>query len=94
MAPIVSVVYRILSLMVVIVLLMLTVPAAWAKKNVSVKTFEVIGTSSIRKDNIAAARDIAIANSLVTAVSLATRDILEVDAMVRNFENLNNVFHL
>ncbi len=91
MAPIVSVVYRILSLMVVIVLLMLTVPAAWAKKNVSVKTFEVIGTSSIRKDNIAAARDIAIANSLVTAVSLATRDILEVDAMVRNFENLNNV---
>lgn len=53
------------------------------------QTYVVIGTETITAENITAARKGAITNSLVSAVGLAVADVLSVDALVSNYEKLN-----
>jgi len=55
------------------------------------KTFVVIGTASVRGDNVAAAKEEAIADGLVTAVALMTEELLEVESFVEHFSQLNEL---
>lgn len=54
-------------------------------------TFIVMGTGIIKKEDVSAARQGAIKNSLVTAVGLKAADLANLDSMVRNFEALNGI---
>ena len=60
-----------------------------AQEPADTKTVTVIGTGSIYKDNVSAARDQAISNSLVSAIARAAEDVLPLDAMVLNFKTVN-----
>jgi hypothetical protein len=67
--------------------------AANAQQQVQNKTFVVIGTSRVPGDNIQVARERAISESLVTAVALMTEEILQVDALVENFPQVNEIIY-
>jgi hypothetical protein len=57
------------------------------------ENYVVVGTGTIASGNITEARKLAINNGLVAAVGLAVVDVLSVDAMVAQYESLNqNVF--
>jgi hypothetical protein len=67
--------------------------AVYAQQRVQDKTFVVIGSSRVHGENIQAARDQAISESLVTAVALMTEEILKVDSLVENFPQVNTVIY-
>jgi hypothetical protein len=77
----------------VMVLTMSLTMAANAQQQVQNKTFVVIGTSKVTRDNIQVARDQAISESLVTAVALMTEEILQVDSLVENFPQVNEIVY-
>jgi len=56
-------------------------------------TVVVVGTAVVYKDNITAARQRAISNSLVSAVSLAAADLLSVEALIDHYEKLNQILY-
>ena len=56
-------------------------------------TFVVIGTESIHRNDVNAARKTAIANGLVSAVGLAVAEILPLNEMVTNLEKLNPLLY-
>ena len=64
-----------------------------AQEKAQTKTFVVVGTSRVSGDNIQAARDEAISESLVTAVAMMTEEILQVDSLVENFAQVNEVVY-
>ncbi len=64
-----------------------------AEENASEKIIEVIGTGAIQGGDVAKARDRAIKNSLVSAVEFAVADFLPLEAMIRNFETLNEILY-
>ena len=66
---------------------------AYAKKRVLNKTYVVVGTSQIRDGNIQTARESAISESLVSAVALMTEELLEVNALIENFPQVNQVIY-
>jgi hypothetical protein len=84
---------RSLLLWILGVLIFLIPAAADAKKPVKNKTLVVIGTSEVKGENIQAARDQAISESLVSAVALMTEEILEVDSLVENFGQVNEIVY-
>ena len=55
------------------------------------KTFVVVGTAAVKGDNVSAAREMAISDALVTAVALMTEELLEVEAFVEHFAQLNDL---
>jgi len=59
----------------------------------SSNTFIVVGTGTISKEDVSAARQQAIENSLVTAVGLVAAELLSVEAMVDNHEKLNAMIY-
>ena len=65
--------------------------AAWAQKSAESKTFVVIGTASMQGTNISTAREKAIEDGLVTAVALMAEELMEVEALVENFPQLNGL---
>jgi len=67
--------------------------AAYAQKRVLNKTFVVVGTSKIQGGNIQTARESAISDSLVSAVALMTGELLEVNALIENFLQVNQVIY-
>jgi hypothetical protein len=67
--------------------------AADAKKKVQNKTFVVVGTSQIQGGNIQAAREAAISESLVSAVALMTKEVLEVDSLIEHFPQVNEIIY-
>ncbi len=67
--------------------------AAYAQKRVLNKTFVVVGTSKIQGGNIQTARESAISDSLVSAVALMTGELLEVNALIENFPQVNQVIY-
>jgi len=67
--------------------------AADAEQQAQNKTLLVIGTSQVHGNNIQAARDQAISESLVTAVALMTEEILQVDSLVENFPQVNEIIY-
>jgi hypothetical protein len=83
-----------ITVAMVLLVLAISLPvAAHAQQAVKSKTFVVIGTSKVYKDNIQAARDQAISESLVTAVALMTEEILQVDSLVENFPQVNEIVY-
>ncbi len=61
-------------------LVLMTFNAAQARESATTKTFVVVGTATMRGGNVAAAREKAISDSLVTAVALMTKELLEVES--------------
>jgi len=84
---------RIVVAMAVLTATFLLSTAGNAQQKVQNKTFVVIGTSKVFRDNIQVARDEAISESLVTAVALMTEEILQVDSLVENFPQVNEVVY-
>jgi len=72
-------------------LVMMTSNALQARESTTTKTYVVVGTAKLYGDNVAAAREKAIADSLVTAVALMTQELLKVDSLVDNFSQLNEL---
>ncbi len=70
--------------------LMFTTPLG-AQNAPQTKTFVVIGTATVHGNNVSEAREKAIADSLVTAVALMTDELLQTDAVVENFIQLNEL---
>ena len=65
----------------------------WAKSKDTVKVVEVTASVTIAANKTAAAREQAISGGLVSAVALASADLLTVDAQVENFQVLNQVLY-
>jgi len=59
----------------------------------SENTVEAIGTATLHKKNVPAAREQAISDSLVASVEIVTGKIVPLDARVRNFKTLNKVLY-
>jgi hypothetical protein len=72
-------------------LVLMTSNALQAQESATTKTFVVVGTAKLHGDKVAAAREKAIADSLVTAVALMTQELLKVDSLVDNFSQLNEL---
>ena len=64
---------------------------AGAQKTADSKTFVVVGTATVKGDNVSAAREKAIADGLVTAVALMAEELLEVESFVEHFSQLNEL---
>ena len=64
---------------------------AYGQEPAETKTYVVIGAATVYSGNVAAARDKAISNSLVTAVALMIEELLQVDSLVDNFAQLNQL---
>ena len=78
------------------VLAILVVVFAWvagsgvqAQKAEDTRTLVVIGSAGIQGSNVTAARDAAIASSLMNAVALAAIQILSPEVFAENFKKLN-----
>ena len=68
-----------------------TLHSAQAQTPEKTKTFVVIGTAPVRGADVSAAREKAIAETLVTAVSLMTGELLDVASLVDNFSQINEL---
>ncbi|MDI6687471.1 MAG: hypothetical protein QME06_04530 [Desulfobacterales bacterium] len=53
----------------------------------------VIGTGGIYADNVAAARNLAISNSLVSAIENVLKDFLPIESLVQNFQLINKILY-
>jgi len=62
---------------------------AHAQKTGDTRTLVVIGSAAAQGSNVTAARDAAIANSLMIAVTLAAVEILSPEVFAENFKKLN-----
>ncbi len=60
-----------------------------AQKAEDTRTLVVIGSAAVQGSNVTAARDAAIASSLMNAVALAAMDILSPEVFSENFKKLN-----
>jgi len=58
-----------------------------------IKTVVVMGASTIFKDDSASAREAAISSSLISAVNMATMEIMPVESIVRNFKTINKIIY-
>ena len=83
----------VILLMLVLILILFSSATVVAEQPIQNKTFVVIGTSQVYGNNIQAARDQAISDSLVTAVALMTEEILQVDSLVENFPQVNEIIY-
>ncbi len=76
-------------------LLMITTTSAVLAQNQSEdQTVDVIGTGRIYRENITTARNQAISDCLVTAVSLATKDLLQQQVFIESFQTINRLLLL
>ena len=55
------------------------------------KTLVVVGTATVKGDNVSGAREQAIADGLVTAVALMTETLLGLEAFVEHFSKLDQL---
>ena len=88
--------FRFTRLMIVLsvsILMLMSTGMARAAAQADANTFIVIGSDTIYKGNVPAARDKAIAESLVAAVALMTEKVLDVDTLVQNFKQLNKLVY-
>ncbi len=65
--------------------------AAVAQETAESKIFVVVGTATVRGDNVSGAREKAIADGLVTAVALMTEELLQVESFVEHFSELSEL---
>jgi len=74
---------------VVAVLVWVAGGAVDAQKSEDTRTLVVIGSAAVQGSNVTAARDAAIASSLMNAVALAAIEILSPEVFSENFKKLN-----
>ena len=55
------------------------------------KTLVVVGTATVRGDNVSGAKEKAIADGLVTAVALRTEELLGLESFVEHFSKLDQL---
>ena len=72
-------------------LVLVTFGTGQAKESATTKTYVVVGTAAMHGGNVTAAREKAITDSLVTAVALMTKELLEEGSLVDNFSQLNEL---
>jgi hypothetical protein len=65
--------------------------AAAAQRTEETRTLVVVGAAAVHGSNITAARDAAIANGLMQAVSLATVEIASPEGFAENFKKLSEL---
>ena len=75
--------------MAVVAVMMAVLPSAWAQPAESENTVHVVGTSQIRDGDMSTARQEAIEDGLVMAVSRSLTDLLPADRIVGHFQVLN-----
>ncbi len=85
--------YRLRFLMFALAAVMVLSGIGLSQELPDAKTVKVIGSSTIRNKNIAKAREEAVSNSLVSAVNLVALETLPLDALVRNFEKLDEILY-
>ncbi len=73
--------------------LVVAVSSASAREEAAFKVVEVTTTGTITGGNIASAREQAISGGLVSAVALASLDLLPTEAQVENFKALNRILY-
>ena len=66
---------------------------ALAQESAKTKTLVVIGSAAVHGGNVQAARDQAIKDGLVSAVAQMTEEILQVEALVDNFPQVNQLVY-
>lgn len=82
--------YRLIVLSIALIAVLSGIAEA---KNTPRTTFvEVMGTGVIVEDDDASARDLAISNSLVSAVGMVVSETLSLDLLVQNFQAINKLF--
>jgi hypothetical protein len=64
-----------------------------AQKSVQNKTLVVVGSAAVLKGDVPAARETAIKEGLLTAVAQMTEEILQVEALVDNFAQVNELVY-
>ena len=80
------------SIPVLLILIVTASPQfASAQNQPENRIIEVIGTARIYGDDIATARDQAISDCLVTAVSLVTTDLVHQSVLVQSFQDINRI---
>ena len=72
-------------------LVLVTFGTGQAKEAATTQTYVVVGTAAMHGGNVTAAREKAITDSLVTAVALMTKELLEEGSLVDNFSQLNEL---
>ncbi len=80
-------------LLFVIVTMALICSPLLAQESAQDKTFVVVGSAKVVKGNVQTAREAAIKAGLVTAVARMTEDILKVEALVDNFQQVNELIY-
>lgn len=75
--------------MTILVVMMVALPSAWAQSAGGENTVYVVGTSQIRNGDMSTARQEAIADGLVMAVSRSLTDLLPAESIVGHFQVLN-----
>ena len=64
---------------------------AAAQETAESKTFVVVGSATVKGDNVSAAKEGAITDGLVTALALMTAELLQVESFVEHFSKLNEL---
>jgi hypothetical protein len=64
-----------------------------AQENDAVKVVDAIGAGKIYKDNLPAARELAISNALVSAVARISLEIFPLSSQIDNFKQVNEVLY-
>jgi len=84
--------YTVLMLLAFLLAWGVVVPVTlMAQESAESKTFVVVGTATVQGEDVSDAREKAIADGLETAVALMTAELLEVEAFVEHFSNLNEL---
>lgn len=85
---------NIIRLIIFFLAVLVTVSGAvHAQEQKLTKIVEVIGKGTIQGDNVVAAKEQAISSSLVSAVKLATEELLPLESAVRDFRTLNKILY-
>ena len=64
-----------------------------AQENDAVKVVEAIGSVKIYKDNLPAARELAISNALISAVARISLEVFPLSSQIDHFEQVNQVLY-
>lgn len=80
-------------LLLVLFLLVMLPEGVQAGEQLHTKTVLVIGTGKIYSNNVAVARNLAISNSLVSAIKTVAKDFLPLESLVQNFQVINEILY-
>jgi hypothetical protein len=64
-----------------------------SQENEAVKVVTAIGSVKIYKDNLPAARELAISNALISAVARTSLEVFPLSSQIDHFEQVNNVLY-